>query len=131
MSSSTLLSFQDDATVESLSAQDKHGDVQCWVHRLHAWLFEGDLFAGVANDAKLMRIHSTAEEFDYAAEETLIPFQVPCMPYHSTASVACRCSKCSITRLQLCQAAVLKSSADTTVFQGSGISFYEHTLCSM
>ena len=60
----------------SLSVQDNHGDVQGWAHRIYAWLFEGDLFAGVATDDKLMRIHSTAEQFDPAAEETLIPFQV-------------------------------------------------------
>lgn len=68
--------FQDDATVESLSACDKHSDKHGWAQRAHAWLFEGDIFAGVASDPKLMRIHSTAEEFDHAAEETLIPFQV-------------------------------------------------------
>lgn len=68
--------LQDDATMASLTAQDKHGDVKGWAHRVYAWLFEGDLFAGVATDNKLMRIHSTAEQFDPAAEETLVPFQV-------------------------------------------------------
>lgn len=60
----------------SLSAQDKYGDVQGWARRLYAWLFDGDLFAGVATDDKLMQIHSTAEQFDPAAEETLLPLQV-------------------------------------------------------
>ena len=71
-----LVDVQDDATVESLSAQDKHGEKHGWAQRMYSWLFEGDLFAGVASDPKLMRIHSTAEEFDRAAEETLVPFQV-------------------------------------------------------
>lgn len=67
--------------MESLSAQDRHGDKHGWAHRIYYWLFEGDLFAGVASDSKLMCIHQTAEEFDQAAEETLIPFQVPYMPF--------------------------------------------------
>lgn len=67
----------------SLYAQDKHSDVQGWAHCLYAWLFDGDLFAGVPADDKLMRIHSTAEQFDPAAEETLVPFQVSCLPCSS------------------------------------------------
>ena len=67
--------MQDEATVLSLSAQDKSGDVHGWLQRVHAWLFEGDLSAGVARDRTVMRIHATAEEFDPAAEETMAPFQ--------------------------------------------------------
>ncbi|KAL3131921.1 Na+/Pi symporter [Trebouxia sp. C0009 RCD-2024] len=70
----------DDATMASLTAQDKLGDVQGWAQRAYAWLFEGDLFAGVATDNQLMRIHSAAEQFNPAAEETLVPFQaIICM----------------------------------------------------
>lgn len=87
--------FQDDTTVESLSACDKHSDKHGWTQRAHAWLFEGDIFAGVASDPKLMRIHSTAEEFDHAAEETLIPFQVPCMPFHIMELQMLRCTTLS------------------------------------
>lgn len=74
------LILQDDATMASLTAQDKLGDVQGWAQRAYAWLFEGDLFAGVATDNQLMRIHSAAEQFNPAAEETLVPFQVTWLP---------------------------------------------------
>lgn len=71
-----MLSFQDDATVQQLCEDNSSGDVQGWIRRCHAWLFEGDLFADVAADATLMRIHATAEEFDPATEESFVPFQV-------------------------------------------------------
>lgn len=90
-----FVDLQDDATVESLSAQDKHCDKHGWAHRIYTWLFEGDLFAGVASDSMLMRIHSTAEEFDQAAEETLIPFQVPYILQHCECYIAA--SNCTAT----------------------------------
>lgn len=68
--------MQDDATVQLLSEKSHSGDVHGWLRCLHAWLFERDLFADVAGDSKLMRIHATAEEFDPAAEESFVPFQV-------------------------------------------------------
>ena len=83
-----LADLQDEATVESLSAQDKYSDKHGWAHCIYSWLFEGDLFAGVASDPKLMRIHSTAEQFDQAAEETLIPFQVPYTLWHCECYIA-------------------------------------------
>lgn len=56
---------------------DERGvDMKGWVHRLQAWLFEGDIFASVASDDVLLRIHSTAEEFEGAAEECFVPLQV-------------------------------------------------------
>ena len=48
-----------------------------WLQRAHAWLFEGDIFASVASDDDLIRIHSSAEEYDAAAEECFMGiFQV-------------------------------------------------------
>ena len=67
---------QDDMTVQDLAAQDRSADVKGWLQHVHAWLFERDLFAGVAADANLMRIHATAEEFEPAAEDCFVPFQV-------------------------------------------------------
>ena len=67
---------QDEATVQQLSEKNSTGDVQGWIRGCHAWLFEGDLFADVAADPALLRIHATAEEFDPATEEVFVPFQV-------------------------------------------------------
>ena len=71
------LDLQDDATVAYLSAPDKSGDIHSWFYAAYAWLFTRDIFEGVASDDKLLRIHTTAEEFDPAAEQTFVPFQVP------------------------------------------------------
>lgn len=48
-----------------------------WLQRTHAWLFGQDIFASVASDDALLRIHSTAEEFEGAAEELFVWPQVP------------------------------------------------------
>ena len=47
-----------------------------WLQRLHAWLFEGDIFASVASNDVLLRIHCTAEKFEDAAEECFVRMQV-------------------------------------------------------
>ena len=68
--------LQDEATVKELATDEKSSDVKGFLHRLHAWLFEADIFASVASDPALLCIHSTAEEFEPAAEECFAPFQV-------------------------------------------------------
>ena len=67
--------LQDEATVRELAA-DERGDMKGWLQRLHAWLFEGDIFASVASNDVLLRIHSTAEKFEGAAEDCFVPQQV-------------------------------------------------------
>lgn len=76
--------LQDEATVRELAEDDRAGDMTGWLQRLHAWLFEGDIFADVASNDVLLRIHSTAEEFEGAAEECFVPLQV------QPAYIACR-----------------------------------------
>ncbi|KAL3161411.1 hypothetical protein ABBQ32_010301 [Trebouxia sp. C0010 RCD-2024] len=66
----------DETTVHELAMDERGVDMKGWVHRLQAWLFEGDIFASVASDDVLLRIHSTAEEFEGAAEECFVPLQV-------------------------------------------------------
>ena len=68
--------MQDEATVRELSADERAGDIHGWLQRLHAWLFEGDIFASVASNDVLLRIHSTAENFEGAAEDCFVPQQV-------------------------------------------------------
>ena len=62
--------------MECLYAQDRSGDSHSCFHCIYTWLFSGDILAGVAADHTLMRIHTTAEEFDPMAEQILVPFQV-------------------------------------------------------
>ena len=69
-------------TVQDLADCDRTADMKGWLQRLHAWLFERDLFAGVALDSTLMRIHATAEEYDSAAEDCFAIFQAMyCLVY--------------------------------------------------
>lgn len=60
-----------------------------WLQRLHAWLFEGDIFASVASNEALLRIHSTAEEFEGAAEDCFAILQVVCEVCTSYSSGFC------------------------------------------
>lgn len=62
--------------MRELAADERAGDMKGWLQRLHAWLFEGDIFASVASNPDLLRIHSTAEEFEGAAEDCFVPLQV-------------------------------------------------------
>ena len=62
--------------MRELAADERAGDMKGWLQRLHAWLFEGDIFASVASNSILLRIHSTAEEFEGAAEDCFVPLQV-------------------------------------------------------
>ena len=69
-------SLQDNVTLEELAAEDVSRDVKGWLQRADAWLFEMDLFESVPASTTLMRIHSTAEEYEAVAEEFMAPFQV-------------------------------------------------------
>lgn len=62
--------------MRDLAIEERSSDVTGWLHRMHAWLFGGDIFASVAANSDLLRIHSTAEEFEPAAEQCFVPFQV-------------------------------------------------------
>ncbi|DBB04957.1 TPA: Na+/Pi symporter [Trebouxia sp. C0006] len=62
----------DEVTLRELAADDRSSDMRGWLQRTHAWLFGIDIFASVASDDALLRIHSTAEEFEGAAEELLV-----------------------------------------------------------
>lgn len=75
------LCMQDDATVQELSTEDVANNMKGWVQQANTWLFHRNLYAGVPADETLLRIHSTAEEFDASAEALLIPFQVCICPY--------------------------------------------------
>ncbi|KAL3134291.1 Na+/Pi symporter [Trebouxia sp. C0009 RCD-2024] len=64
----------DDDTVRHLAL--KATPMASWSQKVHAWLFDRDVFALVTSNDALMRIHRTAEEFEPAAEGCFIPFQV-------------------------------------------------------
>ena len=78
-----MTGMQDDATVLSLSVQDRGDNVQGLLRRICARLVNVDIFSGVGTDDTLMRIHATAEEFDPAAEQCFVPFQVPADCVHT------------------------------------------------
>ena len=67
---------QDETTMKDLAAEDVTTDVQGWLRWAHAHFLQVDLFKSVPASDTLMRIHSTAEEFDSTAEDFLAPFQV-------------------------------------------------------
>ena len=90
-------SLQDEVTVRELAADDRAGDMKGWLQRLQAWLFEGDIFAAVASDEVLLRIHSTAEEFEGAAEDCFAVLQVTCKTHKSYSA-----GFCSIRQLYSC-----------------------------
>jgi len=71
-----VLHLQDEATVKELRAEEVTGGVQGWLQRAYTGLIQPDLFEDVRSSDTLMRIHSTAEEFDASAEELWAPFQV-------------------------------------------------------
>ena len=62
--------------MKDLAAEDVTTDVQGWLQWARAHFLQLDLFESVPASDTLMRIHSTAEEFDSTAEDFLAPFQV-------------------------------------------------------
>ena len=70
------IALPDKATLHELAADERAGDLKGWLQRLHAWLFEGDIFASVASNDVPLRIHCTAEKFEDAAEQCFVPMQV-------------------------------------------------------
>lgn len=61
--------------MKQLAAEDVTTDVQGWLQWARAHFLQVDLFESVPACNTLMRIHSTAEEFDSTAEDFLAPFQ--------------------------------------------------------
>ena len=62
--------------MRELAADDGSRDMKGWVQRAYAYLFQADMFASVSSNDTLMRIHSSAEEYDKATEELFALFQV-------------------------------------------------------
>jgi len=58
--------------LQELTAEDASG----WLHVMCNRLFSMDMFAHIRSSQDLLRIHSTAEQFDPAAEAFSGPFQV-------------------------------------------------------
>ena len=88
MLSEWLLLDQDEATVQELTAEDASPNASGWLHQTCNRLFHTDIFAHIRSSENLLRIHSTAEQFDPAAEASFGPFQVRfpacciCMPFN-------------------------------------------------
>ena len=83
--------------MRELAADERAGDMKGWLQRLHAWLFEGDIFACVASNDALLRIHSTAEEFEAAAEDCFVPMQVLGLaPLHAAPDPLPMCGFCCV-----------------------------------
>ena len=80
--------MQDDVTVQDLALNERAEKMTGWPQRLHAWLFDKDVFASVSSNEALMRIHGTAEEFEPAAEECFNPFQASSSPVLPRCSIA-------------------------------------------
>ena len=62
--------------MRELAADDGSRDMKSWMQRAYAYLFQADMFASVSSNDTLMRIHSSAEEYDKATEELFALFQV-------------------------------------------------------
>ncbi|DBA92175.1 TPA: hypothetical protein ACH3X1_015890 [Trebouxia sp. C0004] len=78
----------DETTMKDLAAEDVTTDVQGWLRWARARLLQVDLFESVLASDTLMRIHSTAEEFEATAEDFLAPFQITLGVFLSLASGA-------------------------------------------
>ena len=75
--------------MRELTADDGAQDMKSWMQRTYAHLFCPDLFACLGSDDSLMRIHSSAEEYEPVAEELFAAPQVPhCCLSDATLSVA-------------------------------------------
>ena len=62
--------------MRELSADEGTRDMKGRMQRVYAYFFQADMFACVSSNDTLMRIHSTAEEYDKATEELFAVFQV-------------------------------------------------------
>ena len=71
-----LLADQDEATVQDLTAEDVSNNASGWLAHTCKKLFHKDMFAHIRSSDTLLRIHSTAEQFDLAAESLFGFFQV-------------------------------------------------------
>ncbi|DBA79483.1 TPA: Na+/Pi symporter [Trebouxia sp. C0005] len=66
----------DEATVQELTAEDVSRNASGWLHHTCNRLLHKDMFVHIRSSETLLRIHSTAEQFEPAAEAFFGPFQV-------------------------------------------------------
>ena len=90
MLSEWLLVDQDEATVQELTAEDVSRNASGWLHYTCNRLFHKDMFANIRSSETLLRIHSSAEQFDSAAEASSGPFQVS-LPASCNLLALCTC----------------------------------------
>ena len=62
--------------MQELAADDGSKDIKSWAHRIYSHLLQPDLFASVNQDETLIRIHSSAEEFEPIGEAFFVSGQV-------------------------------------------------------
>ena len=67
---------QDEATMRELTTEDFTQDVKGWLQSVQITLFRPDMAAIVRSDHTLIRIHSTAEQFEAIPESFMGFFQV-------------------------------------------------------
>ena len=72
--------------MQELTAEDVSRNASGWLHHTCNRLSHKDMFAHIRSSETLLRIHSTAEQFDMSAEALTGPFQVSLPP---TATPAC------------------------------------------
>lgn len=65
--------------MQELAADEGSEDIKSWMRCIYSHLLQPDLFANISKDETLMRIHSTAEEFEPVGEAFFVPGQVPCL----------------------------------------------------
>ena len=96
--------LQDEATMHELTADEPVRDIKGWMQRTYAHLFCPDLFACLGSDDTLMRIHSSAEEYEPVGEELFVPGQVhhASFPAVVAATVALAAPKLLLLLLSIC-----------------------------
>ena len=75
-SSIEVVVLQSSEAVSELTAGRRSGSVSNVFPRFWLHITAVNIFAEVSKDEKLMQMHSTAEQFDPAAERLFIPLQV-------------------------------------------------------
>ena len=72
---------QDEATMQELTTEDITQDVKGWLQSVRIMLFRPNMAAIVRSDRTLVRIHSTAEQFEAVPENFMGFFQVSTCPF--------------------------------------------------
>ena len=68
--------MQDEATVQELATEDVTQDMKGRLQWVRNMLLRPDMAAAVRSDETLLRIHTTAEQFEAVPESFVAPFQV-------------------------------------------------------